>query len=67
MILQGYIILPLLKTICPRILKEIIFVIGLEVCHIEGARNAILLQNIYLVSILVDLLKYFKRTICSRH
>ena len=67
MILQGYIILPLLKRIFPQILKEIIFIIGLEVRHIEGARKTILSGKIYLVSLAIDLLQYFEWTVSSRH
>jgi len=61
------ILLPLFKRICPQILKEIIWILRLEARHIEGARNAILPWKIDLVSIVVDLLKYFKWTIGSRH
>jgi len=65
MILHRYIILPLLKRIFPKMLEEIDFIIGLEVHHIEGARNTILPEKIYLVSIVIDLLKYFKWTVPS--
>jgi len=48
-------------------LKEIIFILWLEVCHVEGVRNSRLPWKIYLVSIVVNLLKHFKWSFSTRY